>query len=423
MKKAILFLAVVVILSACVSQTTTNTPLALPQELSATPAGAETALPLTATAIALPELETSCISISPAPADLAIEGTALFLDGVMIVSRGKNDLQIPAGPEDPSVSPHNKFLAYHEGGDLLVATSNGTVIRRIKSGIVGAWIGGNWISDEYIRHFDVINWKPLQLQSLVVNVQTGESLTLRMDFPDMEKGWVVGNPALSYYGSDRKTNVIYDPFLSKVVHPQKGSFIVLYNVSEDREQARIGIEGSDPTWSPDGQYFTFKGLEQKTPVEIYIIPRNGERFMPLTSLSNIYANIGFGTYSWSPDSRKIAFWARKTNTYGERETLFIVDLTTMKIRDTCLEGIGSFGSVFEAGLTWLAGGRGAASPTGKNFILAGKPIWSPGSEKVLITQFDEQHQQVIDLLVDLRENIAYPIAMGLEPMGWLSDDP
>jgi hypothetical protein len=42
---------------------------------------------------------------------------------------------------------------------------------------------------------------------------------------------------------------------------------------------------------------------------------------------------------------------------------------------------------------------------------------------LIIAQFDEENQQVIDLLVDLETNLAYPIATGLEPMGWLSGEP
>jgi hypothetical protein len=422
MKRLIVLLMTTTVIFACASQITTATPTALPQESAVVPTGTNTYLSPTATAIALPELETSCISISPTPADLAIEGTALFLDGVMIVSIGKNDLQIPAGPEDPSVSPHNKFLAYHEGGDLLVATSNGTVIRRVKSGIVGAWIGGNWISDEYIRHFDVINWKPLQLQPLVVNVQTGGSLKLRMEFPDIEDriGWRAENAAL-YYRGDKNTNVIYDPSLSRVVYPKKGSFISLYNIIEDREQAAIKMEGSDPIWSPNGQHFTFKGFEQDTPKEIYIISRNGDQFIPITYLSSRYSQIRFGSYSWSPDSQKIAFWARKTEKYGEYETLFVFDLVGRKMIDTCIKGIGSWASVTGSGLVDM--GAAFPSPLGKNFVLAGRLVWSPESNKIIIAQLDEEHQQVIDLLVDLENNVAYPIATGFEPIGWLSDDP
>lgn len=371
----------------------------------------------------MPELETSCISVLPEPpADFKIKGTALFLDGPMIVSMGEKVLRIPRGPADPSVSPHNKFLAYHEGGDLLVALSNGTVIRRVESNIVGAWVGGNWISDEYIRHFELIDG---EYRPHVINIRTGESLRLHMDFPGMENGtgWKAENVALYLYGGGKLAYVLYDPSLSRVVYPKKGSFISLYNVPEDREQAAINMEGSDPIWSPDGQYFTFKGYKQNKPVEIYIISRDGDQFMPLTYLSQHYSQLLFGSYSWSPDSRKIAFWVRKIHKYGEFETLFVFDLTTMRIRDTCIKGIGGIGSIFETGLTPLAGPGLSGSPLGKDFILAGKPIWSPDSNKIILAQFDEENQQVIDLLVDLERGIAYPIATGLEPMGWMAGEP
>ncbi len=428
MKKTLVLLTAIMIMSGCISPGITNTPAVSPQAKSALtplPTNTETPLPPTATTVALPELETRCISILPAPAELAIEGIALFLDGPMIVSRGERDLQIPAGPEEPSVSPHNKFLAYHardDVADIVVATSNGTVIRRVESNIAATLVGGNWISDEYIRHLKLIDQE--QYQQFVVNIQTGESLDLRMDFPDMddEGGWRAENVFALYYRTF--TDAIYDPSLSRAAYPKKGAFISLYNVPEDREQAAIEMEGSDPIWSPDGQYFTFKGWEQREPREIYIISRDGNRFMPLTYLSQHYPQSRFGSYSWSPDSRKIAFWVSKTYaTYGpkEYETLFIFDLTTMKMQDTCIEGIGSMVSIYKAGLNVF--NSVFPSPTGKYFTLQGKPVWSPDSNKIIIAQFDEESQQVIDLLVDLERNVAYPIATGLEPVGWMSGEP
>lgn len=425
MKKIILLLTALMIMSACVSQTPTNTPTASPQEkptLMPVPTDTETPFSPTATTVALPELETNCISVLPAPpADFEIKGTALFLDGPTIVSMGENTLRIPHGPEDLSVSPHNKFLAYHPRdniADIVVATSNGTVIRRVESNIVASLVGGNWISDEYIRHLKLINRE--QYQQFVVNIQTGESLDLRMDFPDMKKGgWIVENVALYYHNI---AEVIYDPSLTRAAYPKKGPFISLYNVQEDKEQASIEMEGSDPIWSPNGQYFTFKGYKQNKPgkpVEIYIISRNGNQFVPLTYLSNRYPQLLFGSYSWSPDSRKIAFWARKTE--REYESLFIFDLASRKTTDICIRGIGSFGSIMRAGLAAM--GVAFPSPLGKYFDLGGRLVWSPDSNKIIIAQFDEENQQVVDLLVDLESNVAYPIATGLEPMGWLSGEP
>ena len=423
MKKMILLLIATMFMSACVSPTATNTPTASPQgQFAFTPVPTGTETPVPPTAVALPNLETQCIPISSAPADLKMGGTALFLDGPMIVSLGEKALRIPSGPADPSVSPHNRFLAYHEGADLLVATSNGTVIRRVKSNIAISLVGGNWISDNYIRHFSRISWNPLRLQPHVINVQTGESLDLRMDFPNMDEegGWMVENAALYYLG-DKTTDVIYDPLLSRAVYPKKGSFISLYDVLENREQAVIRVEkASDPIWSPDGQYFTFKVYDQRTPTEIYIISRDGDRFMPLTHLSQRYPHISFGAYSWSPDSQKIAFWARKTDKYGEYEGLFIFDFASRRIVDACIEGIGSWGSITGAGLINIGAGP---SPLDKYFVLGGRLVWSPDSSKIIIAQFDEENQQVVDLLVDLERNIAYPIATGLEPMGWLAGEP
>lgn len=422
------------IMAACISPAATNTQTALSQEeptLTLVPVITKIPFPPTATSIALPELETNCVSVLDAtPADFKMKGIPLFLDGAMIVSLGEAVFHIRSGAMiEPSVSPHNKFLAYsaHGSEDLVVVTSNGTEIRRVPRNIVyilvgGNLTGGNWISEEYIRHLKLINRDPLQYQLLVISIQTGESLQLRMEFPDMEDGigWKTEGSFWSLYLSDKIASVIYDPSLNKAVYPKKGGFVSLYGVKEDKEQAAIKMQGSDPIWSPDGRYFTFKGWEQREPKEIYIISRDGNRFMPLTHLSQYYPQSLFGSYSWSPDSQKIAFWATKTDKYGEYETLFVFDLASRKIIDTCIQGIGSWGSIIEAGLASVGTGP---SPLDKYFVLGGRLVWSPDSTKIIIAQFDEENQQVIDLLVDLETNLAYPIATGLEPMGWLSGEP
>ena len=428
MKNIIALLAMTMIMAACISPTTAKTQTALPQEkptITPLPLDTKAPFPSTATSVALPELETNCVSILAAsPPDFKLNGIALFLDRAMIVSMGKEALRIRIGGIEPSVSPHNKFLAYGAYGndDLVVVTSNGTEIRRIETNIIASLVGDRWISEEYIRHLKLINRDPLQYQLLVISIQTGESLQLRMEFPDMEDGigWETEGSLWRLYRGDKIASVIYDPSLNKAVYPKKGGFVSLYGVKEDKEQAAIKMQGSDPIWSPDGRYFTFKGWEQREPKEIYIISRDGNRFMPLTHLSQYYPQSLFGSYSWSPDSQKIAFWARKTDKYGEYETLFVFDLASRKIIDTCVQGIGSWGSIIEAGLASVGAGP---SPLDKYFVLGGRLVWSPDSTKIIIAQFDEENQQVIDLLVDLETNLAYPIATGLEPMGWLLGEP
>jgi len=427
MKSIIILLSMAMIMAACISPAATNTQTALPQEeptLTLVPVVTKTPFPPTATSIALSELETNCVSVLDAtPADFKMKDIPLFLDGAMIVSLGEAVFHIRRGSViEPSVSPHNKFLAYsaHGSEDLVVATSNGAEIRRVPSNIAYTLVGGNWISEEYIRHLKLINRDPLQYQLLVINIQTGESLQLRMKFPDMDAtGWKA--EGLHPYRGDETANVIYDPSLTKAVYTKKGTFISLYDVKEDKEQAVIKMQRSDPMWSPNAQYFTFKGWKPGKPEEIYIISRDGNQFTPLTHLSQYYPHSLFGAYSWSPDSQKIAFWATKTDKYGEYETLFIFDFVDRKITDTCIQGIGSWFSIIEAGLTDLS--PAVPSPLGKHFELDGRLIWSPDSTQIIIAQLDEKNQQVVDLLVDLERNLAYPIATGLEPMGWLSGEP
>lgn len=438
MKKNLsVLLLTVTVIAACLPQTATNFPVTA-QQGSPTPTtvliNTLTPAPSATMAVISPDLERNCIPISSAPPNMKIEGVALFLDprAPFIVSMGESEFPIRIGSSDQSVSPNNKFLAYRQlnngdFGDVVIVTPNGTIITKFVKEFAGSLPGGDWISDEYIRYLVRSETDSNQTGMLARNIRTGEVHELRTDFPDMggkdRMSWGSDNAA-TYHRNEKGADVVYDPSLSRVAYPKNGSYISLYDAQNNLELAEIKVAdyGYEPIWSPNGQYFSFKGSDPTTRFpDIYIVSRDEDQFTPLTRLSKFFPEVRFGTYSWSPDSQQIAFWVKTTNEYGYDDSLLLLNLATMKMTDICIQGLGSWGSITGAGLADL--GVAEPSPRGDNFILAGKPVWSPDSRKILIAQFDAERQQVVDILIDLENKIAYPIATDLEPMGWMSSDP
>ncbi len=435
-KNLTILLITVITMAGCLPRIASNSPAVTQQVNSvptAEPGNTVRPAPPATMAVVSPHLESNCIPVSSTiPANMKIKGTAVFLDprAPIIVSMGENEFRIPIGPSDQSVSPNNKLLVYSQiNKDGLVdnvVTSNGTVISKFVKVFAGSLPGGDWISGESIRYLARSDTDSNQIRMLALNIRTGEVRELHTDFPDMADGnqqnWGIDNGAV-YYRSEKGTDVIYDPSLSRIVYPKQGSYVSLYDVQKDVELATIKLadDGYDPIWSPNGQYFSLKGNDPTTLApDIYVVSREGGQFTPITYLTKLYPKVKFGSYSWSPDSQQIAFWV-KTDEYEFDDSLFLLDLVNMKMTNVCIRGLGSWSSIMSAGLASM--GVGLPSKLGETFVLAGKPVWSPDGKKILITQFDSNRQKPIDILIDLETKIAYPIASNLEPMGWMSNDP
>jgi hypothetical protein len=428
MKYSGMLLAVIIVLIGCSLRSEQNSSEVTPQD-NLTPGLTNFGPAELRTIPPSFDLETNCISTTPPLSATHIDGTIVFLDpqSPRIVSKGESEFRIPIGPSDRSVSPGNEHMIYQQiidgnPGNASVIAANGTLINELKREFVGGLPGGDWISDEYVRYLSGGETDGEQIKLNVLNIRTGEIRELRTDFPDLasgnQQGWRMDNAAM-YYRNEGVVNLIYDPSLGRVAYPKQGSSISLYDVVNDAELASIQVAGyGDPGWSSDGQYFSFKAEDPLTQVPaIYIIPRSGGEISALVNLAERHPGAVYGSYSWSPDSRQIAFWAKTTDEFGFADSLFISNLATSKTSDVCVSGLGSWGSIKAAGLADL--GVSSPSATGQNFVLAGKPVWSPDGNKLLIARYDTEKQEVVDIVIDLDNNIAYLIAVDLEPMGWM----
>lgn len=380
--------------------------------------------------------QNTCIAVSAPSTKIEVEGTMIFLDhsGQSIVMSGEHQEKIPEeynnnGNYDQSVSPGRNLLLYrkvepqnHPSASLVVAESNGHIVYQMSEDQEDQveWLPGiDWLSETYIR-YPVKNKEDQQMRLFALRVPTGEIQELRTSFPDMADGgsieWGIDTWAISY-GVKKGVNVIYDPSRTLAVYPKvqnddskEGQHVYLaslYDIQNDKELATIQLSGSyDPKWSPDGHYFTIVGGDPITQSrDIYLIPRSGDQFTALTGLTEQYPRGTIGTYSWSPDGQRIAFWYKEVEQEGgeNRFTLMLYDLAGRKTINLCIRG------------------NSVSAPLEFNssFELRGKPIWSPDGTKLLVTQYDPATSDAIDLLIDLKQGAAYQIATNLEPAGWM----
>lgn len=401
--QVVLFL--VLLLASCTPQVTTDSSVIM------------TATPLI--------LQTNCITHSSSE-QKKIDGTIVFLDnwGQSILMTGENNLRIPDefkgnnGNSEQSVSPNGSFLLYRQvkyepaqSTNTVVVTSSGKVFLDFPD--ENKWISGiDWLSNEYIRYPIQSDTDSEQVELYTLNIQTGKLSKLRTDLPEIANNgspdWGVDSWAI-YFGIRKGINIVYDPTLSLVAYPKiRKPYpfypVTIYDVQENVEITSLESDGNGiPEWSPDGKYFSIIGTEPET--NIYIIPRDGGQLMTIPAIEKLYPKVNLGSYSWSPDSQHIAFWLGTSgDDLGNASySLMILDLSTMTTTDLCIKGNG--------------GNLPLGVETSNN--LRGKPIWSPNSENLLITQYNANKQEVVVELIDLEQKLTYPIAINVEPIGWM----
>lgn len=212
---------------------------------------------------------------------------------------------------------------------------------------------------------------------LLVNPFTGEQQELADELPDLYPSF---EPGLWW-------PIAYSPDLEWVTYyslrEERGKYIqgpVVYNLKKKQilwDHAN-GV-GSKPAWSPDGQVLAFTGgMDER---QLYLFSHDGD---VKAVLDESLPHEAFA-FSWSPDSRYIAFW--------NAERLMVYDVLQDWVFDTCISG-------------------------GQLGVLS-SPSWSPDGQQMIVLGFTTE-----PILVNWHEKRAYRIKDNeMSHYGWMSSTP
>ena len=322
------------------------------------------------------------------------------------------------------VSPNRQWLAYlrrigprKRQFELILQSADGKTQKEIGAdvGEIG-WVS-DWINDDYIAlALKSDNGDILPL--IAFNPFTNQQKSLQTDFPYQ---WNLDS--WEWEGGGRAK---YSPDLRHVIYPSSDSVFgngvprdVLWDTAKQKEitAAMVGITGNlseTPEWSPNGQLFALNLRGYYTDILITTNIDGTATFMP--DMLGLYpdAITRIHGWTWSPDSRFIAFWLQvytnKTPVPNNEnplleERLMVLDVESGDITDYC------------------AYGKQSTSPIGRGFVDYA-PIWSPDGKSLLI----ERDIQGIKgksrlILLDLDQQMSYEIAEDVFPFGWMVSAP
>jgi Tol biopolymer transport system component len=153
----------------------------------------------------------------------------------------------------------------------------------------------------------------------------------------------------------------------------------------------LKLEGSDPSWSPDGRQLAFASSRDERGTELYISNDNGSGIVRLTRTKG---GSGVEKPAWSPDGKEIAFVKWSEN---------IPDIYAITLASNQTRRITSGGGIYP---TWSADGKKLAFASARNGAIqiyscnpdgtdiaqltnvdpgASQPAWSPDGNKILYT--------------------------------------
>ncbi len=320
------------------------------------------------------------------------------------------------------VSPDRKHLAYtHDDASqnqpLVIMDSHGNVVVEYPLFFDGMWWDYfNWQNSEQMR---IVRIDFKEISGQLLNPFTQEHISLKTQWPG---GYVPADPHkvnVLDWELDAKangafyahgTNILYDPTLTRVVYPKEAGVVSLVDVETGVElaSARFVDWGRLSSWSPSGEYLVIVNQEGNAE-EFYLVSKDGPDFQRITDFSKKLKNASVLEYSWSPDSRRIAFWLNTEAGEpqdGAQSELAVLDIASKRVTRLCIQGIS----------------KNAYEPWMMN---QPEPVWSPEGRYLMITQWDnpaaptKYYVVVIDAVTGLTEKISENTA----PIGWMVSEP
>jgi hypothetical protein len=369
------------------------------------------------------------LEITPTlPSDVRVEGRIVFsgagwLSPSYLLDMMTGDKIILNEEKDDvigymNVSPDGKWLAYRHdkfhpaSSQLIITASDGQPLQNIPWDSSWGQISG-WLDDERLWISRKRGSDPYSINDvlIVLNPFTRRQQELPVDYPGFVN--VYSGPG---WGAFNLSATVYDPTLRRVLYPGGFSKLILWDVQTNREIAVVAGTISlnmTPRWSPDGQHFLISGpatLMTSQPqddsgterMELFGVSRDGE-IKQLTHLADLYTEVNFGRYAWSPDGRYVAFGVRlQPNIYPDLYPMSkstnayrfaILDTVTQEVTNYCVPN---------------------TTPA--------EPVWSPDSRQVVI----EDNQSISEnnvFVIDITQNIAVNLAENATPVGWMKASP
>jgi len=311
-----------------------------------------------------------------------------------------------------SVSPNGELITYLASTiingdvtqvDLIIADGNFQTQKSIPWEDQWDSILGWAVDQKVIISLSRAEASPSFVSFVLVDPLNGRQQAIHFSISDFPNGSLYDVPYWeNWYG------VLMDPTLKWAVYPKQSNVNaemytyalwdivgnkLMFSLENIFSSSWFFIHASPmPTWSIDGKQFTFVGVRQdESPgeFELFLVNMNGD-IKQLTNLSRI-GYIWPSFHSWSPDNSDIAFFLTPQQKLGsDIANIAIVNTNTLNVTDLCLS----------VGIQETA------------------PIWSPnGTQFLVIDRYGKDHLRI--LLVDVVENIVFPIAEDAEPIGWM----
>ncbi len=415
-------------ISTSTSQSPTETTILSTAELPVTFTPLSTAIPLTTTALPVPEniVKFQPFEITPgAPLHTKPVNVLVFCgDSTVQLLRFVPEVRVETlpGVADEifclATSPDGKWLAYEQdfkesstgtGRWLIVQSADGRQQKKIPRDPVWLNFGDYlWLDNQHLIFNNFINPPDIQRSQtypaysvVVVNPFTGEHIELSSDYPGLtlSMNGPVGTMNFNY------SDVVYDPSLDLVIFPTRSgehNYLVLWDRRSKAVLAKVedqlGDFGDYPLWSPDATHFVVPIVDaikgNHVIEEWYSVSREGQ-VEQLTHFGDYFSDSDIGSSSnWSPDGQKLAFWIDLSPSPCAGLRLAILDLGTKQVIDTCLPGQSDY---------------------------APPPIWSLDSRYIVIR--DASAPPIKTILVDSENRQAFDITTLVgdsPPIGWLT---